>query len=245
MTAMQEESTALLSQMDVRNTECIGGRDYHTGYLCDQQVVLVFSHWGKVAAAITATCLIGKFDIDEIIFTGVAGAIQENISIGDIVVANDLYQHDMDASPILKRHEIPLLGTSAISTSPSIRENLIQAANNFINDDLHTVLEEWEEHYDGTNKPSVISADIASGDQFISKPELAKDIQNRLSGVACVEMEGAAVAQVCTAYNVPFGIVRTISDSANTSSENDFSAFILKKAQIYSLGVIKHYLSSL
>jgi len=67
MTAMQEESAALVNAMDVTKTERIGRRDYHTGYLCGQEIVLVFSHWGKVAAAITATCLISDFDVDEII----------------------------------------------------------------------------------------------------------------------------------------------------------------------------------
>ena len=241
MTAMQEESAALLDEMDVRNTECIGRRDYHTGLLCGQEVVLVFSHWGKVAAAITASCLIGKFDIDELIFTGVAGAVKEGVSIGDIIVANNLYQHDMDVRPILERHEIPLMGTSKISASQPIREKLLKAADNFVNDDLHTVLKDTDKYSD-LKKPSVISADIASGDQFISRSEHAKDIRDRLPGVACVEMEGAAVAQVCSSYSLPFGIVRTISDSADNSSESDFSDFILNKAQVYSLGIVNQYL---
>ena len=245
MTAMQEESAALVSETDVRETVRIGRRDYHTGYLCGQQVVLVFSHWGKVAAAITASCLISNFDVDEIIFTGVAGAIDEKVSIGDIVVADNLYQHDMDVRPILTRHEIPLLGSSEIATSPQIKENLLKAANNFINDDLHSALKEGDENTDFTFNPSAISADIASGDQFISKSEHANDIRNRLPSVACVEMEGAAVAQVCNSYDLPFGIVRTISDSANHSSENDFNEFILNKAKIYSLGIIKQYLANI
>ena len=240
MTAMQEESAALLEEMDVRNTEHIGLRDYHTGSLCGQQVVLVFSHWGKVAAAITASCLIGKFEVDELIFTGVAGAISDKLSIGDIVVADNLYQHDMDVRPILARHEIPLLGTAEISTSQKVGENLIKAANRFITDDLHTVLEDT----DVTGNPSVVTAGIASGDQFISKPEHAKDILARLPDVACVEMEGAAVAQVCKSYELPFGIVRTISDSADNSSEHDFSDFIVNKARLYSLGIVRQYLTS-
>ena len=81
MTAMQEESAALIEETDVIKTERIGLRDYHTGTLCGQQVVVVFSHWGKVAAAITASCLIGKFEVDELIFTGVAGAISDKLSI--------------------------------------------------------------------------------------------------------------------------------------------------------------------
>jgi len=243
MTAMQEESAALVNAMDVTKTERIGRRDYHTGYLCGQEIVLVFSHWGKVAAAITATCLISDFDVDEIIFTGVAGAIDEKVSIGDIIVANNLYQHDMDVRPILDRHEIPLLGSSEISTSPQIKEHLLKAAHNFIKDDLHRDIGNGDEKPDPTFNPSAISADIASGDQFISKSEHANDIRDRLPSVACVEMEGAAVAQVCNSYNVPFGIVRTISDSANKASENDFNDFILKKAQVYSLGIIKKYLT--
>ena len=231
--------------MDVRETVCIGRRDYHTGYLCGQQIVLVFSHWGKVAAAITASCLISDFGVDEIIFTGVAGAIDESVSIGDIVVAENLYQHDMDVRPILARHEIPLLGTSEIGTSPQIKEKLLQAANNFIKNDLHSTLKDGVENTDFTFNPSAISADIASGDQFIAQSEHANDIRSRLPGVACVEMEGAAVAQVCNSYNLPFGVVRTISDSANHSSENDFNGFILDKAKIYSLGIVKQYLADI
>ncbi len=244
MSAMHEENASIVNAMNIDREDTIGGRTFITGQLCNTDVVVVFSHWGKVAASITATTLITQFGVKEIIFTGVAGAITDSLSIGDIVVGNNLYQHDMDASPIIERHEIPLLGRSEIAASPVIQDKLILATNNFLQLDFPRDIGPAAKTQFNIDKPVGIIADIASGDQFVSQSTHATDILTRLPNVACVEMEGAAVAQVCQAFDVPFGLVRTISDGANENSDIDFLAFISVIAQAYSLGIITHYLAA-
>ena len=127
ISAMKEEIQALHNQLELRSTIEKGRRTYYQGKLFNQEVVLVFSRWGKVASATTATQLINDFEIDEIIFTGVAGGIKSKIRIGDIVIGKELYQHDMDASPLIPKYEIPLLGKRAFQTDV-IRTKSLQLA---------------------------------------------------------------------------------------------------------------------
>src|SRR5438309_652032 len=106
MSAMREEIDSLLAEMtDVEVVEA-GMRTYHRGRLWGAPAVLVFSRWGKVAAATTTTYLIEHFGVDRILFTGVAGGIDDALHVGDVVVASRLYQHDMDARPLRERFEI-------------------------------------------------------------------------------------------------------------------------------------------
>src|SRR5690349_9837535 len=110
MGAMPEEIESALTLVKDQQKREIGTRTYYTGKINNVPVVVVFSRWGKVAAATTVSTLILEFKITELIFTGVAGAIHEDLRIGDVVVANRLIQHDMDARPLVSRFEIPLLG---------------------------------------------------------------------------------------------------------------------------------------
>ena len=245
LSAMAEENASLMAHMtDVRIIEA-GQRTYYQGQLWGQPVVVVFSHWGKVAAASTVTYLISCLGVDEVIFTGVAGGMDRRLKVGDIVVADKLYQHDMDVRPILPRHEIPLLGKAAMDSDDARRPALVQAAQDFINQDLNKLLSpELIDEFNLRN-PDVITADIASGDQFISSNEAVQDLRERLPSVACVEMEGAAVAQVCSEFGIPFSVVRTISDSADHSAHIDFPKFIQEVAQVYSLGIVRNLLSKM
>ena len=245
MSAMVEENASLLSHMTNVSTTEIGRRVYHTGELWGQSVVIVFSHWGKVAAASTVTHLISCMDVQEVIFTGVAGGIHEGLNVGDIVIAKALYQHDMDASPIIPRHEIPLMGVTSIESDSERQFQLQQAAEGFVSNDLNAALSPQTREEFSLESPKVITADIASGDQFISSNEEVEDLRARLPSVACVEMEGAAIAQVCKDYNIPFSVVRTISDSANDSAHIDFPKFIKEVAQVYTLGILRSLLAEM
>ena len=142
MSAMHEENASIVDEMNIEGEQTIGSRTYYSGRLQGKSVVVVFSHWGKVAASITATSLITHFNVKEIIFTGVAGAIDNRLGVGDIVIGSDLYQHDMDASPIIPRHEIPLLGRAAIAADDSIRLKLATAADEFLKQDFSHMLSE-------------------------------------------------------------------------------------------------------
>ena len=108
MSAMREEIASLVMDLGTADEALhTGMRTYHRGCLWGIPVVLVFSRWGKVAAASTVTHLIAQFGVDEIIFTGVAGAVDPALNVGDVVIAGQLFQHDMDARPLYSRHELP------------------------------------------------------------------------------------------------------------------------------------------
>lgn len=241
---MAEENDSLVRQMrDARKLE-LGRRTYYQGQLWDKDVVVVFSHWGKVAAASTCAVLITHFKVSEIIFTGVAGAVDRSLNVGDIVVGTDLYQHDMDARPIIKRHEIPLLGKAAMASDLPRRELLMQAAIRFLSSQLADSLSAESIERFSLHAPKAIQGAIASGDQFISSEAHVADIGKRLPDVLCIEMEGGAVAQVCAEFDIPFSIVRTISDAANEQAGVDFPQFVKQVAQLYSLGIIKNLLTN-
>lgn len=119
MGAMAQEVAHLKKSMIIASEEIIASRIYYSGTLIDAEIVLVFSHWGKVAAASTATTLINKFNVDAIIFTGVAGAVSEKLNIGDIVIGAGVYQHDMDARPFFEQFQIPLTNNIIFKLDPN------------------------------------------------------------------------------------------------------------------------------
>ncbi len=238
ISAMQEEMQALLNELKNTTSSTKGMRDYYTGTLFNKEVVLVFSRWGKVASAATTTQLINDFDISEIIFTGVAGGIISNLNIGDIVIGKHLYQHDLDARPFYKQFEVPILKKLFFETKTPTK--LINATNLFI-DEYDTFIDKAHSLEFNINKPKVIFGDIASGDQFISSLKKIKILNKAIPSVTCVEMEGASIAQVCYEYDVPFSIIRIISDKANDNAHIDFSKFMHEIASHYALGILKNY----
>lgn len=242
ISAMHEEIDSLMQAMETTDSFTKGKRTYFQGKLFDKDVVLVFSRWGKTASATTATQLINDFEIDEIIFTGVAGSVSEKIDIGDVVIGRNLYHHDMDASPILPRFEIPLLKRSFFETDPDKRVILKEAAGVFVDEfKKHITQKEKEEFL--ISFPKVHITDIGSGDQFINSEKQIRHIKDLLPTVGCIEMEGASVAQVCYEYQVPFSIIRTISDKANDNAHIDFPLFAKVIASKYALGILKNYLT--
>ncbi|MCM0606667.1 MAG: 5'-methylthioadenosine/adenosylhomocysteine nucleosidase [Xanthomonadaceae bacterium] len=243
MSAMSEEINDLVSELTNKKTVTFGMRDYHTGKLWGSEVVLVFSRWGKVAAAVTTTHLISHFKATEIIFTGVAGGVSPEMNIGDIVVGTGFYQHDMDARPIFKRHEIPLIGLTAFSSDGNVRDRLHEASKDFLDNEFKNVISESHRDEFSLSSPKSLLGEIASGDQFFASSEKLQDLRERLPKVLCVEMEGAAVAQVCHEYQVPFAVVRTISDSANEHASINYQKFLSKVASQYSKGILSEFLS--
>jgi len=243
MGAIPEEVGAIIEAMGEGTKAVLRGmRTYHQGVLWGVPVVAVYSRVGKVAAASTATHLITEYNVERIIFTGVAGGVTKVLNVGDIVVAGDLYQHDMDARPLFERHEIPLLGMSRFPSSPMMREQCLAAAKLFITEDLPKVIDRETLEQFGITQPKVIEAGIASGDRFFADHKDSQDLALRLP-VGCVEMEGAAVAQVCHEYGIDYSVIRTISDSAGSNAHIDFTAFIEKVAAIYSYGILKRLLT--
>lgn len=239
MGAMPEETQALVDQIGP-NAQCIeaGMRTYYKGLLWGQTVVLVTSRCGKVAAASTATHLIGEFGVDEIIFTGVAGHVDPELHVGDIVVATSLYQHDMDASPLFPRFEVPLLDRSDFPTDDPRRAQVMAAARAFVEHDLHEAVGSEALLALHITRPKVVEGEIASGDQFMSCSDTLEELRRVRPGTVCVEMEGAAVAQVCYEHRIPLTVLRTISDSADEAAPDDFWRSLSLLASAYSHGIM-------
>ncbi|WP_299678483.1 5'-methylthioadenosine/adenosylhomocysteine nucleosidase [uncultured Dokdonia sp.] len=241
MSAMQEEIQALLNHLEHTEQYTKGKRTYYKGTLFRKEAVLVFSRWGKVASATTATQLINDFDVNELIFTGVAGGIHPDMNIGDIVIGKQLVQHDMNASPLYDIFEIPLLHKTFFDTHPEKRKQLTTACQQFI-DTYTDVIPTKEAKSLHISDPKVVIGDIASGDQFISKASQVHFLTTHLESVVCAEMEGAAVAQVCYEYEIPFSIIRIISDKANSEALVDFPLFVSQIASNYAFEIFKNYL---
>lgn len=237
--AMYEEVDKLIAAMTIERSTEKGKRVFHEGRLYQQSVVIVFSRWGKVAAAATTAQLIVEFGVEKIIFMGVAGAVDPTLHIGDVVIARRLFQHDMDARPMMPQFEIPLIGQAYFECKAHDIRLAQKAAIHVLSqrNDFYNKLESY-----AITSPKVVIGDIASGDKFVSTQTDRSFIQEKLPSVVCVEMEGAAVAQVASDFDIPFLIIRTISDTADDASVISFPVFVENIASEYSLYILKELL---
>jgi adenosylhomocysteine nucleosidase len=244
VSALIEEQASLRKQL-VKPTEVrLASRTFLSGQLQGHDVIVALCGIGKVAAAITTTLLIDRLDASRILFTGVAGGLHESAQVGDVVVGTELLQHDMDASPIVPRYEVPLTGLARFGADARMSEQLHQACAHVIANDPE--LREHLQRFQATARaPQAHSGLIVSGDQFIKSPAESDDLRTRLSDALAVEMEGAAVAQVCHDHGTPFAIMRTISDRADASAHVDFLAFVREVASLYSERVVRQWLTSI
>lgn len=239
ISALHEEQAGLIDMMSGTHTVHRGMRDYVTGSLWGIDTVCVLSRIGKVAAAATAATLIERFGVTHIVFTGVAGAVDRDMRVGDIVVADALVQHDMDATPLFPRFEVPLLGQSHFSSDLQLTDRLLQAASAFVAQDLQQMVPAADLAAFGLHLPRVQRGLIASGDEFVDDHARHGDLKAAFPALLAVEMEGAAVAQVCFEFGVPFAVIRTISDGANEASALDFMQFIDRIASRYAFGIVR------
>lgn len=225
VSAMHEELAAVLALMPDESRQLVAGREFWVGHLHGREVVAVLSRIGKVAAATTATVLVERFKVDEIVFTGVAGGLADGVRVGDVVVADSFLQHDLDVSPLFPRYEVPLYGTSVFRSDAGLSERLASAVSRALpHQTLHRGL-------------------VASGDRFVSTSEECRALRAALPQALAVEMEGAAVAQVCHDYGVPFAAVRTISDRADDDAHVDFAKFVQEVASRQSAVIIEALLA--
>jgi adenosylhomocysteine nucleosidase len=241
MAAMHEELNRIVAMLSDVTEEKVGHKLVTLGKLNNKKVVVVFSGWGKVAAASTSTMLIERYAISQLIFTGVAGGIQAHLNIGDIVIGTSFVQHDMDCAGVLgiKRFEIPLLSLTEIPSTKSLQEKSAQAAKDYLDVNLADDVKKSELENLNITQPKIHSGLIASGDQFISSQDKLDELQQALPDLLAVEMEGAAVAQVAYEYDLPFIVIRIISDKANDDSLIDFPLFIEEIASHFTVGIIK------
>jgi adenosylhomocysteine nucleosidase len=242
ISAMLEEVQSLINVLQNVKISEKGMRSYYEGTLNKKEVIIVFSRWGKVASAVTTTQLINDYSIDEIIFTGVAGSLNNSLRIGDIIIGTNLYQHDMDTRPLFNQFEIPLLGKTYFQTQNNTQ--LENAVLKFTASIESHISQENLSKFD-IKKVQIRKGTILSGDQFISTQKKVAKLKETIPNALCVEMEGASVAQVCYEYKIPYSIIRVISDNANDDAPIDFPLFTKAIACKYAKGIIENYINDL
>ena len=250
--AMHEELSALLAAMPDEAPVRRAGREFWVGHLDGHDVVAVLSRVGKVAAATTATLLVSEFDIGCAVFTGTAGGLHESARVGDVVVADALLQHDLDASPIFPRYEVPLYGVDRFRTDAALSSALVAASQAVLDEaaqNVSTAAETWPR----PRSSALVRHRLAAGSQRPRRERRplrrhaaeGADLRRRLPEALAVEMEGAAVAQVCHDLAVPFAVVRTVSDRADDAAHVDFGRFVAQVASRYSLAIVRRWLRDL
>lgn len=232
ISAMREELAALLPRLEGLQVERSAGRDFHLGRLAGRDAVLVLSGIGKVAAAATAALVIDRFNARHVLFTGVAGGLKPDVAVGDVVVADALLQHDLDASPLFPRWEVPLTGLSRFPTDPALRQALLDAAGRVLAAP-HLAREAF-----GLRAARRHEGLVVSGDRFVASAAESARLRADLPDALAVEMEGAALAQVCADFGCPIGVLRTISDRADDSAHVDFPRFLREVAAEYSRDIV-------
>lgn len=235
--AMAQEIDDVKALLTDKTVVKIANREFVVGKINGIGCVVAFSKWGKVAATITATLLVQEFGVTDLLFIGTAGALADGLKVGDIVISKRLVQHDLDARPMLSRFELPLLNRIYVNSDPELTALAGKAVARLLDSGVENMVGE-EAIKEFNLAPTLYFGDIASGDQFVNSDEKRQEILKLLPGVQCVEMEGAAVAQVCLEFGVPFTVIRTISDTADHNARIDFGKFILEVANAYSRAIV-------
>ena len=244
VSAMHDELSKVLELMPDEHKQIRAGREFWLGHLHKQSVVVVLSGIGKVAAATTATLLIEHFGVGRILFTGVAGALGQDVKVGDMVVADTFLHHDMDASPLFPRYEIPGYGISTLKADEQLTCELVQACE-YVLTHLPSEIEADVITRFGLQSPQLHQGLVISGDCFVSTASASQQLQRELPAALAVEMEGAAFAQVCHDYGIPFAAIRTMSDRADDEATLDFTRFLAEVASHYSKRIVDRWLFAL
>lgn len=210
--AMEIEVAALKEEMQVTRTVTKAGMTFVEGQLCGKEVVVVRSGIGKVNAGICVQILVDDFGVSHVVNTGVAGSLDARIDIADIVLSTDTLYHDMDATGFgYPLGQIPQMDVFSFEADKTLREIAKEACLK-VNPDVH-----------------VFEGRIVSGDQFINTNDVKKKIVENFHGL-CTEMEGAAISHAAFLNNIPFLIIRAISDKADDSAQMDYPTFEKKAA---------------
>jgi len=177
------------------------------------------------------------------VFTGVAGAVSPDLEIGDVVIGSHLLQHDLDARPFFERYEIPQLEASRLPLRPQYVDLAASAAERYLNLDLPVEVPARALAEFGITRPKVRCGLIVTGDRFIGDADSRDRLAREVPGALCVEMEGAAVAQVCHERGTPLVVVRTISDKADRHV--DFVRFVDTIATHFTCGIVRQLLAEI
>ncbi|OON87754.1 5'-methylthioadenosine/S-adenosylhomocysteine nucleosidase [Oribacterium sp. C9] len=221
--AMDEEVSYLKNITENKKITEVAGMEFCEGTLEGKKVVIVQCGIGKVNAGICANTLINQFGCEKIINTGVAGSLQNQIGLGDIVVSVDAVQHDFTVEAIgFAKGEIPYTGLYAFPADETMRKTAVESAKSV------------------TPETQVFEGRVCTGDQFISGNEQKEKILSDFGGLCC-EMEGGAIAQACYLNKTPFVIIRAISD---TSDELEYDLF-MENAAINCARIVQYMVGKL
>lgn len=244
--AIEPEMTRLSQDFIADKIKLVAGRHVHQGSLYGQPVVMALSGVGKVAAAITTSLLIDRFGVDTIVFVGTAGGIDRSLSVGDVVIAEQCVQFDMLADPT-PTFRVPVLNKSIFPTNQALSVQALAVANCYLNTTFLRKLQKAPEtaaHF-SINSPKCVTGTIASGDTFVCDASQKNWLRDHIPNLRCVEMEGAAAAQVCDAYNVPYALIRVISDQADEQASHSFELFIEHMASVIIQGIVQDLFESI
>jgi adenosylhomocysteine/aminodeoxyfutalosine nucleosidase len=211
------EHEPLLKYFNKHSDVIYGGNLYHEAKYKNLDIVLGYSKIGKVNAALTAATMIERFGAEKLLFTGVAGAVNPELKIGDLIAATQLCQHDLDITAFGHPHGYVPEGSVYVEPSREL---------------LHIAKAVADEK--GIELKGGI---VATGDQFIADPARKEWIEKTFEADA-IEMEGAAVAVICDAFDVPFFVLRAISDAADMDATFDFDEFLKHSSQVSSSFVL-------
>ncbi|MCT4606419.1 MAG: 5'-methylthioadenosine/adenosylhomocysteine nucleosidase [Marinisporobacter sp.] len=211
--AMDEEIQILKEKMELEREEQFAGMIFYKGKLMGKDIVVVRSGIGKVNAGVCTQVLISNFHVNAIINTGVAGAIQDELNVGDIVIGKDVIEHDFD---------VTAFGGYAVGQIPRMEEYIFKADEKLVEIAVNASEKE-------TVKYKTITGRIVSGDVFVASPE-KKDFLWKEFEAFCAEMESAAIGHTAYLNKVPFVIIRAMSDKADGSAHVNFNEFVIEAA---------------
>jgi adenosylhomocysteine nucleosidase len=222
--AMEEEVALLRENITNPHTETIAGCEYTSGTMKGKEVILLRSGIGKVNAAMSTAVLLQHFKPDAIINTGSAGGFDPSLNVGDVVISTEVRHHDVDVTAFGYEYgQVPQLPAAFTAD-----ERLMTAA-------VESVRE--------LGDAQVVSGLIATGDSFMNDPVRVEAIRDKFTGLQAVEMEAAAIAQVAHQFNVPFVIIRSLSDIAGKESDVSFEQY-LEKAALHSAKMVMNIVES-
>ena len=213
ISAMDNEISLLLDEMDIKRTDTHGGNKYYVGVLRDKDVIITKSGVGKIRSASSVTCLLENYSIKEVIFTGIAGGVRDDENVLDKIIATSLVEHDygiLSNEGFTWRGGDPGFGNEegvVYYCDEALVKLAYEAALSIISED-----------------EKVLKGVVASGDQFIASEEYVKWLSQEFDAYAC-EMEGASTAEVCTRYQIPFVVIRTLSDKADGKAHESYADF--------------------
>ncbi|ABE56080.1 methylthioadenosine nucleosidase [Shewanella denitrificans OS217] len=217
--AMEPEVAHLIQSLTSAEHSLIAGIEFISGQIAGKDVVITRSGIGKVAASIATTLLIEKFAVTQVVNTGSAGGFVDSLKIGDIVISSEVRHHDVDVTAF--GYEIGQMAQQPAAFIPDAA--LVEAAKKAVS---------------ALGEVKAIEGLICTGDSFICDPERTKVMRANFPTMAACEMEGAAIAQVCHQFKVPFVVIRSLSDNANNDSPVDFDSYIIKAGHHSAMMVV-------